>query len=95
MGYNRQHTTMKHKLLTLFLALAASVAPLFAQSGTCGDNLTWTLDTESGILTISGTGAMTNYAYAPWYSYRSTIKTVVIKDGVTSIGTHAFENCSN
>ena len=83
---------MKHKLLTLFLALAASVGTLFAQSGTCGENLTWTLSVRT--LTISGTGAMTNYAYAPWYSYRSTIKTVVIKDGVTSIGTHAFENCS-
>ena len=95
MGYNRQHTMMKQKLLTLFLALAASVGVLFAQSGTCGANLSWTLDTESSTLTISGTGAMTNYAYAPWYSYRSTIKTVVIKDGVTSIGDYAFAYCSN
>ena len=97
MGYNRQQTTMKHKLLTLFLALAASVGTLFAQSGTCGDNLTWTLDTESGILTISGTGAMTNYTYssnAPWYSYRTSIKTVIIEDGVTSIGSYAFYNCT-
>ena len=97
MEYNRQQTTMKQHLLTLFLALAASVAPLFAQSGTCGDNLTWTLDTESGILTISGTGAMANYTYsskAPWYSYRESIKTVTIDNSVTSIGEYAFYECS-
>ena len=98
MGYNRQQTIMKQKLLTLFLALAASVGTLFAQSGTCGDNLKWTL--SGGTLTISGTGAMTNYTYSggksntPWYSYSSSIKTVIIEDGVASIGYYAFYGCS-
>ncbi len=88
---------MKQHLLTLFLALAASVGTLFAQSGTCGTNLTWTLDTESGILTISGTGAMTDYSYSnsPWYSYRESIKTVKIGNSVTSIGGFAFKACSS
>ena len=90
---------MMKKLLTLFLALAASVAPLFAQSGTCGTNLTWTLDTKTGTLTISGTGAMTDYtsSYPPntpsWSSYNESIKTVIIEDGVTSIGNSAFSWC--
>ncbi len=100
MGYNRHQTTMKQKLLTLFLALAASVAPLFAEtySGTCGDNLTWTLDTESGTLTISGTGAMTDYTSSydvPWYYSHSSTKTVIIEDGVKSIGQSAFYGCSS
>ena len=96
---------MKQKLLTLFLVLAASVGTLFAEtySGICGDNLIWTLDTESGILTISGTGTMKNYtnnlnsgkANTPWYSYRESIKTVIIEDGVTSIGGSAFYKCSS
>ena len=91
---------MKNKLLTLFLALAASVGTLFAEtySGTCGDNLTWTIDTESGTLTISGTGAMYNFEYpnyAPWYSSRSSIKTAIIEDGATSIGNYAFWYCSS
>ena len=79
MGYNRQHTMMKQKLLTLFLALAASVGVLFAQSGTCGANLTW--DLTDGVLTISGTGEMTDYSYnsAPWYSNRSSITNVIIE----------------
>ena len=85
---------MRKKLFTFFLALAASLGTLFAASGTCGDNLTWEL--TDGVLTISGTGAMTNYSYdyAPWYSSRSSIQTVIISDGCTSIGDYAFENCS-
>ncbi|MCR4663795.1 MAG: leucine-rich repeat domain-containing protein, partial [Paludibacteraceae bacterium] len=91
---------MKQQLLTLLIALMASSGLMFAEtySGTCGDNLTWTLDTESGILTISGTGAMTNYTYssnAPWYSYSRSITTVIIEDGVTSIGNYDFRGCSS
>ncbi|MBR4892957.1 MAG: leucine-rich repeat protein [Clostridia bacterium] len=67
-----------------------------ASSGTCGDNLTWTLD-DSGTLTISGIGDMENYtsvSSTPWYSNRSKIKTVVIDVGVTSIGDRAFYSFS-
>lgn len=65
-------------------------------SGTCGDNLTWTL-TEDGLLTISGTGAMDDFAWssAPWKQFSESIKQVVIEDGVTSIGNHAFFECSS
>jgi len=74
-----------------------STAPVIA-SGTCGAqgrNLRWALD-DTGTLTISGAGAMANYAntYEPWYSYRTSIKSVIIKNGVTSIGHNAFEDYS-
>jgi hypothetical protein len=38
---------------------------------------------------------MPNYEYegAPWYDYRSNITTVVIENGVTSIGNYAFNFC--
>lgn len=65
---------------------------IMASSGTCGANLTWTLD-YSGIMTISGTGTMTNYSNinnVPWYSYSTNIVVVNIKSGVTSIGNYAF-----
>ncbi len=65
-------------------------------SGTCGDNLTWKLS-DDGELIIEGTGTMYNYSNnpaAPWHSYRSLIKSVNIKDGVTSIGSWAFAQCS-
>ena len=75
-----------------------------AASGTCGaegDNLEWTLD-ENDVLTISGTGAMADYAAATatgaapwsWYIDVSEIKSVVIEDGVTSIGSYAFYKCT-
>ena len=65
-----------------------------ATSGTCGENLTWTLD-DDGTLTISGTGAMDDFHHstgAPWY-YADPITRVVIEDGVTYIGSFAFKNC--
>ena len=64
-------------------------------SGTCGNNLTWILDSD-GTLTISGSGAMADYDspyFQPWESQRSSIKKVVIGDKVTSIGKNAFANC--
>ena len=64
-------------------------------SGKCGDNLTWSLDTDTGVLTISGTGDMyswRSYSFVPWVSNCSSIKTVVIGDSVTSIGDLAFCN---
>ncbi len=67
-----------------------------ATSGTYGNNLTWILN--SGTLTVSGIGAMFDYGIinaVPWYSSRSSIKTVIIENGVTSIGVHAFYNCTS
>ena len=50
---------------------------------------------ENGLLTISGTGDMTDFIYntMPWYKDSKKIKKVVIEDGVTSIGKCAFSNC--
>ncbi len=66
-------------------------------SGTCGENLTWTLDLYSGKLIISGTGDMYDYSYDnhPWESHKGSIREVVISDGATSIGERAFYVCPN
>lgn len=89
---------MRKKLFTLLLAVATSLGTLFAESGTCGDNLTW--DLANGVLTISGTGEMTDYSslqtdLSPWHSFRTTISSLVINEGVTSIGSYAFSSCGN
>lgn len=70
------------------------------ETGTCGPNLKWTLE-PSGTLTISGTGSMDGYICdhwvtdAPWEIHKDYITKVVIKSGVTSIGSNAFFNCRN
>ena len=99
---------MKKRLLAwvLSFALALSLLPVgvlaagsTVASGTCGDNLTWVLDSE-GTLTISGEGEMDNYdsSATPWtypYYCHDQIKSLVIEPGVTSVGAWAFAICEN
>ena len=87
-------------LVAVFLLTAASIPALAEiKSGSCGEHVTYTFDTASGLLTLEGTGAMGNYGYStpsvPWYSYRTSITRALIKDGVTTIGTFAFSGCSS
>ena len=68
-------------------------------SGSCGDSVKWTLDSD-GVLTIRGSGKMHNYSdyssnRVPWDSLRKSIHSVVIEQGVTSIGDYAFSGCSS
>ena len=68
-------------------------------SGGCGVNgsddysVRWVLG-EDGTLTISGTGAMCDEEM-PWWEFRSQINRVVIESGVTTVGSNAFNGCSN
>ena len=66
-------------------------------SGTCGNRLTWELSCDS-VLTISGTGAMTSYSsdtIVPWSSYRTSIASVVVGEGITRIANYSFQACEN
>ena len=59
-------------------------------SGACGTSVQWTFY-DDGTLVISGTGAMDDYEdVAPWEAYLAQITSVVIEEGVTSIGNSAF-----
>lgn len=54
----------------------------------------WSLD--GGVLTISGSGPMADYAAAtdaPWYESRGEITSIVIESGVTSVGNNSFTWC--
>ena len=62
--------------------------------GTCGDNLTWKVEDNTGIqtLTISGSGAMYDYSpdsSAPWSSY-NCVQEIIYDGGITHIGDYAF-----
>ena len=91
---------MKTKLFTLFLVLAASkgITNAAIVGGTCGDNLTWSLNTKDSTLTIEGSGAMTDwstFSSVAWYQYLSYIKYVSLSNSVTSIGVWAFRECNS
>ena len=67
-----------------------------ATTGSCGSDLTWSFAPATGALSISGTGAMTEYANAlefPWHSFRANIKYLTIEPGATTIRRNAFANC--
>ncbi len=73
----------------MMMSLLPTNAVFAATSGTCGENLTWTID-NNGKLTISGTGNM----YGIPKSLSTSIKSVVINDGVTNICSQMFEDCT-
>ena len=87
-------------LLSLTATLCAPVASASVLDGgqIQSSNLTWSLDSD-GTLTISGRGQMPDLEYYyidfPWRSYSTTIKTVVIENGVTIIERNAFESCKS
>lgn len=76
-----------------------------ATSGSCGDNVTWSYDANSCTLTISGSGDMEDYDatydrddetyYNPTYPWPSSVAKLVVKDGVTRLGSFAFYKCTS
>ena len=80
-------------LSILMIISTISIIPFsaLASSGSCGENATYTLD-SNGVLTISGTGAMTNYPYASasLFDENDNIKSIIIEEGITSIGDYTF-----
>jgi hypothetical protein len=73
---------------------AASVV----DSGTCGKNVTWQLDSD-GTFSVSGTGDMydlrDNIFPIPWKEEKELIKKIVIGKGVTRVGDQNFSDCTN
>lgn len=87
-------------LLCLCLVAAFFAVPVWAdedpteavvrEPGQCGEDLYWSFAGDT--LTITGSGAMDDFAEeAPWAAHKNEIKTVVLK-GVTYIGANAFRN---
>ena len=100
---------MKKTIMTVIFSVMCVAACLlmspaacadYVASGSCGDNLIWRFDSE-GLLTISGSGEMEDYTSSyppysspPWQEYCSSISSVKIDNGVTSLGSGAFYGCS-
>ena len=79
-----------------FADLFSLKAEAASYSGTAGTNITWSLDTDTGILEINGTGTIGSiYGSGSWNAQKEYIKTVKVGNGITGIGDDAFYYCSN
>ena len=76
----------------------------FTAEGVCGDDLTWSLNSGTGVLTIVGGGDLWSFWGSkgdgfissntePWNAYRSIITGLELPEGLTSIGDVAFNGC--
>ena len=90
-------------IVTALVCFALSASALNA-TGQCGDNVYWEYNSTTGELVISGEGAMTDYklvyndtleAMTDSPFFYSDIKSVVINNGVTTIGDYAFYSCGS
>ena len=90
-------------MMLTFLPVGAVTAFAEDPEWSCGANasniVTAHFNSASGTLTFSGEGAMENYQtmhfVAPWKEISNQIKKIVIENGVTSIGSNAFYQCSD
>ena len=88
---------MKRKLFSILALLCLTVSGAWADGSWTSGDCTVTLS-DAGDLTVTGTGAMADYTDInglPWKNSRTSITSIVINDGVTSIGAHAFDGCKN
>ena len=89
---------MKQKLLFILFALMLPLMAFADKEGKCGDNATYRFSEATGTLTIEGSGPMIDGSWGkgkwvgrPDYDkYVKKITTVVIKEGITTIGVGAF-----
>lgn len=83
-------------VLTAAMMCLAFSASALEESGQCGENVYWNYNDSTGELVISGTGTMKNYSYftqTPFY--RANIRSIIIEEGVTSIGEWIFAKQSS
>ena len=87
---------MKRSVCSILLILCVVLClalPVSAVGGSISDcDAVWSY--EDGVLTISGQGSLITYAYKPWSDYISQITTIVVEDGITSIGNKVFSGHS-
>lgn len=90
---------MKRWLVFLLVLALLPAIPVFAAeaSGTCGLNVNWIFDEQSGVLTIFGNGVIddADYDKAPWEAFRERIAAVKVEKGILKVGEYAFYGLPN
>lgn len=84
------------KIVAIISAVAMMVTSVIAMQMTAfADDVAYSFDEATGVLTITGTGEMESYNESnlesiPWYADRADITSIVVGEGITSIGDYAF-----
>ena len=102
MIYSTPELTMdlRHSFVDGICIYCSELDPSVSDRGTIGNNIIWILD-KQGVITIKGTGVLPDYeeetsaVRPPWDSYRDSIISVCIQNGITGIGDYAFSSCSD
>lgn len=89
-------------IVAVVLTLAALVLPpniiSNALENACGDDVTWSFDAASGVLTLSGSGSTYSYGSSgtvlPWAELSTSITDLVVSEGITELGDGVFGNCA-
>ena len=93
--FNTNQLIMKRVYLSFLLFLSVIVSFAEIKTGKCGENLTYTLDTETGLLKIEGSGKMYDWNYGYIGPWGQNITEVDLPDGLLCIGEYAFHGCSS
>jgi hypothetical protein len=96
-GYNYEKTISLFPALLMCAALLPfTLGAAHADAeGQLSDSVYWSFDAANGKLTIGGTGEIPGFIYGqvrPWGDYADAIREIEILDGVTAIGTYAFQS---
>ncbi len=86
------------RVFTFLLSVILIISAVIFSFSAYADDTDWRFDSDSATLYITGTGAMNNFTTQqdiPWYTYLLMIHSVVIQDGITSIGSYAFSGAEN
>ena len=85
---------MKRKRVpAVIIAIIMIISSVFVAINVFADDVSWRYDSDSKTLYISGSGAMEDYENVyttPWYTHLSEVESVVIEEGVTSVGANSF-----
>ena len=84
--------------LSMLIPLVTSGLSASPVSGACGEDLTWSFDPSDGVLTIGGSGDMTDYTSpsdVPWYPYRAQITGADITSDITYVSKNVFYGCTS
>lgn len=103
--YDYHYNNIKKKMKQVLFSILLALLPMAAEAddeGSCGDDLLYSYVEADKTLTISGSGAMTDYVvpgswgnHVPWEDYKYEVEHIVIESGVTSIGDAAFFRFEN